>query len=1026
MICLRAANRQLLTAFDHQDYTLGTLVKELKLTRDNARHPIVNTVFNMETMSRQYDFGGVEVTTEFIAGNHKTLDLIVHLKPHLEGFEFKWIYNKSLFEKVEVENRLAEFEVFLQEILAKPNQPLANLNLIPKSAWTQLEDFGKGEIIEDFDRQPLHHWLENSAEQMPEDKAISYENRFLTYQELNEKANQLANFLIEKNLPQKAFVGICLERSEHILVSIYAVLKAGGTYVPIDPRNPVKRIQLILEDANCTHLISGSGLRKQVENFGGKTIYLDQEKAEISKQSKQNLNLAIAPRDLAYVIYTSGSTGKPKGVGIRHESVCNTLEGINRQLDLTENDLFYSVSSMSFDMCIPDYFLSIKLGAELILADENVKKDGIRLRDDLEKYQPTFMQATPTTWKILVLASWQGFSKLKVLAGGEGFAKDLAMDLLSKCYRVWNGYGPTEATIYTTLKEVTWENLPEIADHSFIPIGRPISNVNVHILDENKRRVPVGVAGELYIGGAGVANGYLQRKNLTKKVFLDPEKLVDANQKPKNKTQRLYKTGDLVRYLPNGDIDFLGRIDNQLKIRGFRIELGEIEECLKTVDGIIQTAVLLTKDENGREILVGYFTAKPTFEWSEMALKTELRQSLPGYMVPSFFIKLKEFPMSNSAKIDRKALPKPSFEIREKTAFILPKNETEIELLQLWKTVLGLEKICTTEDFFELGGHSLLAVGLMTQIQQQFGKKISVTALFQNATIEELAALIDGKKEKENTNWTSLIPVKSKGRKPPIYLIHGGGLHVLFYQALSQHLDENQPVYALQAHGLNGKNEPFNRIEDMAGHYIKEILDQNPDGPYCLAGYSLGGLITYEMTRQLRAMGKTVNLVAMFDAVAKYNWEGNDATAKWKKAMKKANFNMKLMMRDPIKTAKYKAEVLKMQRHHLKGEINVAHGQTADKPDDNQGGNAGRVVYEKSMEAFENYVLEPMEVRVDLFKAKEQMFFLHDPELYGWGHFAENGVAVHELEGNHMNMFSAENGESLGRMLQGVLDERNK
>jgi amino acid adenylation domain-containing protein len=1029
---LKVANRQLLTAFDYQDYTLGTLVKELKIGRDNSRHPIVNSVFNMETMSRAYDFGEVNVETEFIAGNHKTLDLIVHIKPYAPSktgdFEFKWIYNQQLFTKEEVELRLAEFRVFLHEVLTNPDTSIGQLSLLPKREKEQILAFGKGEDVSNFRLDCLHKWLENQVLKTPRNIAVTFGETSLTYFELNKKANQLARFLIDNGLEINELVGLCLEQSADILIGIYAILKAGGTYVPIDPQNPVNRIQLILEDAKCVALISKNTLADRSENFTGKKIFLDSHQLDISKQNTSNINLNLSPDDLAYVIYTSGSTGKPKGVGIQHKSVCNTLTGINRKLELTAKDVFYSVSSMSFDMCIPDYFLSIYLGAKLILADGNVKKDGILLRDDLEQYQPTFMQATPTTWKILLLAGWQGYSQLKVLAGGEGFAKELAMDLLSKCHRVWNGYGPTETTIYATFKEVTWENLPAISENSFIPIGQPNQNVKLRILDENKNLVPIGVGGELYISGPGVSRGYLERKALTEKVFLNDLTAYDnADQRSTTDDRRpfWYKTGDFVRWLPNGDIDFLGRIDNQLKIRGFRVELGEIEECMKTVEGIEQSAVSLTKDENGREILVGYLVGSANFELDEKGLKTDLRCSLPGYMVPSIFVKMDEFPMSNSAKIDRKALPKPDFNLRSENDFLAPSTTTEKTLFELWKAVLKIDNLSITEDFFELGGHSLLAVGLMAKIQRKFDKKISVTVLFQNATIQKLAALIDGYCEDKTTNWTSLIPVKTKGTKPPIYLVHGGGLHVLFYQALAKNLEEDQPVYALQAHGLDGKNEPFDRIEEMAAHYISEILDQNPTGPYCLAGYSLGGLIAFEMAKQLEAMGKKVNLVAMFDAVAKYNWEGNDATAKWKKTMKKAGFNLQLMLKDPVKTAKYKAEVLKMQRHHLKGEINVSHDKTQAKPDDNQGNTVGKLVFEKSMAAFENYVLAPMPIRVDLFKAKEQMFFLHDPEFYGWQHFAENGVAVHELEGNHMNMFSGENGVSLAKCLQNVLDERN-
>ena len=400
------------------------------------------------------------------------------------------------------------------------------------------------------------------------------------------------------------------------------------------------------------------------------------------------------------------------------------------------------------------------------------------------------MQATPTTWKILLLAGWKGSEKLTAVAGGEGFPKDLAQVLASKCASVWNGYGPTETTIYATYKRTTPDYLRKLNNSSFAAIGKAIANMELFVLDTNKKLVPMGIPGELYIGGPAVAKGYLNRPELTAKSFVDTEW--------SNST--LYKTGDLVRMLPNGDIDFLGRVDQQVKIRGFRIELGEIEESIKENESIQQCAVVVVGDGSGRERLVAYVSLNEGANLDENQIQTALKDKLPGYMVPKVYVELDTFPMTSSAKIDRKALPNPDFQEVTVKSEDLPKTESEKLVAGIWQGILGLEKISLHADFFELGGHSLAAVELMAKIKQQTGKELPLTILFQNATINKLASLLDDNEKGISSSWSSLVPIRTEGTKPPLYLVHGGGLHVLFYQTMIQHLMQISP-FTLYKHG---------------------------------------------------------------------------------------------------------------------------------------------------------------------------------------------------------------------------------
>jgi thioesterase domain-containing protein/acyl carrier protein len=515
-----------------------------------------------------------------------------------------------------------------------------------------------------------------------------------------------------------------------------------------------------------------------------------------------------------------------------------------------------------------------------------------------------------------------------------------------------------------------------------------------------------------------MARGYLNRPELT------AEKFVTL---PSGK--KYYRSGDLVRYLPGGEIEFLGRIDGQVKIRGYRVELGEIEETMKQFGGIRQGAVKVLDDNTGHQRLAGYVVMEAGATFDEARLKDFLRTKMPGYMVPSVFVTMDSLPMNTSLKVDRNALPEPDLASLSATVYSAPVTPKERLLAGIWQELLGVEKVGVNDDFFELGGHSLAAVSMMSKIKEATGHKLPLTVLFQHPTLRKLAALLDAKNGfTQNGNgikrkFTSLIPIRERGTKPALYLVHGGGLHVLFYQNLVRFLDEDQPIYALQAKGLNGGEYPLDSIEDMAAHYINEILAQNPSGPYNLAGYSLGGLIAWEMAKQLQDMGREVPVLALFDAVAKYEWAGEGNSGKWKKKFKKAGYNLSLMMKDPAKAIEYKSHVVKMQFQHMAGKLRTAYRNNETNEIEEGYLPYGKQVYEKSLEAYAKYELMPLDVHVDLFKAKEQMFYLADPVYYGWDKFARHGVTTHEIEGNHLTLFDEIHGKEVAGALQQRLSE---
>ncbi|HHM21057.1 MAG TPA: non-ribosomal peptide synthetase [Bacteroidetes bacterium] len=1012
---------RVLDAFDHQQFTYGSLVKKLKIERSANRNTLVSVAFNLDSPLDHLFFGDLTATTRAIPRHYETFDTFINLKPVGDKVDFEWNFNTDIFNKETIRLRLHEFKQFLQAIMAEADKPIARLRLLPDFESQQIAAFGQGDKMDFPLHLCLHQLFEQQAAKTPAKVAVQMTNGArLTYRELDERATDLAHRLVQEGVQPDTFVGLFLDRSPDILIGLYGILKAGAAYVPIDPRNPQERIRFLLNDAGCRVVVTEKALLNQLSFFDGKTLLATAGRNGRPRQ----LPAGRADRP-AYVIYTSGSTGTPKGVVVRHENAVNTLFAINRLLKISGDDKVYSVSSFAFDMSIPDYFLTLITGATLLLADEKTKKDGFALRTSLEHFQPTIMQATPTTWQILLLSGWQGHARLTAIAGGEGFPKELAAQLADRCKKVFNGYGPTETTIYATWQEVTPEHLNRCPGE-YVAIGSPIANVQLHILDKNQQPVPIGVPGELYIGGNGLSSGYLNRPDLTAQRFLPK----DQNSLTPN-SNLLYRTGDLVRYLPTGEIEFLGRLDDQVKIRGYRIELGEIEAVMNQSPLVEQAVVAVCEDATGSPRLAGYVV------WQEGAdregLRAFLKEKLPGYMVPAIYVDMDALPTNTSLKVDRKALPRPDLSQLSTAEKEAPVTKGEKLLTNIWKELLGVEELSVQDDFFELGGHSLAAVQLMARIRESTGIKLPLTTLFQHSTIKKLAGQLNGYNNSQpngqTTNgkagppFSSLVCIREGGSRPPLYLVHGGGLHVLFYQNLVKHLPEDQPIYALQAKGLNEGEEPLDTIEEMAAHYISEIKKQNPHGPYCLAGYSLGGLIAWEMAAQLKADNREVPLLALFDAVAKYEWAGSGNTGNLKKKMKKLGFNVGLLLKDPARAIEYKSAVLKMQFQHLKGQLRMAWHN--NKTNEIEEGTIpfGKAVYQKCMQAYDKYVLKPLHIHVDLFKAKEQMFYLHDPEHYGWDQFALLGLTVHEIEGNHLTLFNDPHGRQVAEALKRRLME---
>lgn len=1008
---LQQVNHALLEAFDHQAYTLGNLARDLHLRKRAEGVALLPVVFNMETMERPRRFGPLALQSDFLEGPYKLYDLLVQLKPDGEGgLLLKWFYRKALFSPETLRLRLEGFAGFLEKMLDDLAAPIEQLPLMTDAERDLLVRWGQGPHMPwppQNGPRTLHTWLTLTATRRPDAVAVSCGEQSLTFGELENRANAIANLLIHKGFRPGSFAGVLMEQSIDILPAIYGILKAGGAYVPLDASNPPGRLQAIAADAGLTHLLIHAQTLHRSFAIPVQVLVLDT--IDWSEPPAGPPPVSVSPDAPAYVIYTSGSTGQPKGVVIRHDSALHTLFAIDKHLELREQSVIFSVSSMAFDMSVPDYFLPAIKGARLVLATAAERKDGFLLAEALTRHQPTHMQATPATWRLLLLSGWQGDAKLCAIAGGEALPRELAMQLLQHCGVLWNGYGPTECTIYATYQRVDAELLGRQPTDA-VPIGRPIANVCVRIEDKPGSLAPAGVPGELLISGPGVSEGYLHQPKLTgRSFFTDAQGL------------RWYRTGDLVKWLPTGEIAFLGRLDAQVKLRGFRIELGEIEAALNLMPGVEAAAAGLVTDPAGEPQLAAWVVLDEPTLFDEKQCREFLRKKLPPYMVPTVYVPIDTLPLNNSLKVDRQALPAPSWErCTEQSPEQKPASPLETLLERLWCQVLGLEHCGIDEDFFELGGHSLSAVKLLSLVHQETGRQLPLTVLFRHGTIRRLAQLLDDERKGENA-FSSLVPIRPGTGKLPLYLVHGGGLHVLFYQSLVQHLAPDQPIYALQALGLDGRSEPLDSIEAMAAHYISEIRRVQPQGPYLLAGYSLGGIVAWEMAHQLLQDGQQVPFLAMFDAVAKE--QTSTDSGGWRKKLHKTGFNLALLLKNPRAAVEYKAQMLRNRLENLTGKFRVAYLNTKTRQVEEGYLPFGKAVYEKSLEAYHKYVLKPLDIAVDLFKAREQMFFVADPQTYGWRKFARRGVRVHVIDGNHLTLFSREHARQIARIVQTRLDE---
>lgn len=770
---LQQVRETALEAYEHQDMPLEQLLQLLELRRDISRSPLFQATFALQDFPEAIlVLHGIEVEAAPVSTRTSKFDLSLAVRQTSSGLTAILEFNTDIISPGRAEQMLDHWNAVLEEVAADPAQKIKDISLLSADErhcllvrWNQTARPYPSD-------QCIHELFVEQATCMPDAIAVSYGRQSFTYRELDDRSTQLANRLRELGVGQGMLVGVCLERSLEMVVALLGVLKAGAAYVPLSPHFPASRLAMMIEDARIYLLLTQRSLAGLCGDSAGNRLLLDEWNPSEDSSARCE---KVCPTNAAYVMYTSGSTGRPKGVVVQHRSAVNLLHFMKQQPGIDSQDVLLAVTSTSFDISVVELFLPLSVGARVVIAPDEVRGDGAALAALLTENAATIFQATPATWQMLVLAGWTGTAKLKALTGGDVLSPQLAGQLLERCAELWNLYGPTETTIYS--------HGARIGKADAITIGKPLANVLCYVVDRNGHLAPIGVPGELWIGGIGVARGYIGRPDLSRERFI-------ANPFSTNPDDRIYKSGDLVRWTLDGNVEFLGRMDSQVKIRGFRIELAEIEASLGAHPEV-SSCVVTTEESSDAKTLLAFVGNREGAELSANSLRLWLRQSLPDYMIPSRFVNVPALPLNQSGKVDIKALKKlDRGELESGTSYIVPRTRRERELTEIWQAVLGRQQIGIRDNFFDLGGHSILAVLMSLRIADHLGVELPLRSLLEHPTIQEMAQLLES--STEDMRGTNALQKVDRGK--PIPMSFGQQQMWMLQQTMADPATYNQPI----------------------------------------------------------------------------------------------------------------------------------------------------------------------------------------------------------------------------------------
>ena len=1015
---LTQVRHTILEAYEHQDTPFEKVVEALRPERNINHSPLFQVMFDwLHTNPSEWKLPGLEVKSLAQARPMGRFDLSLTIHETDQGLKGMWSYNGAMFTTETISQITEHYQVLLGGIVADVEQPINFLPLLSVKEQQLLTTWNQTRI--DYPHSKCIHQLwEEQVDKTPNKIAVQFQNQQITYGELNEKANCLAQYLQTAGVIPGTLVGICPERNIEMIIGILGILKAGGAYVPLDPQLPIERVAYILQDTQLPILLTQQKLLVKFTDIfqtgEQKVICLDKDWDSIANHSHKNPIIPVSPKDLAYIIYTSGSTGKPKGVAIAHQSLVNFTSFAIKEYGINEQDRILQFASISFDTAAEEIYPCLTTGATLILRTEDLLKSSDKFWQCCQDWQLTVLDLPTAYWHYLT-ADLQPSDgripsrlRLVIIGGEEALADNLqrwfgSFQGMQNPPLLLNTYGPTEATIVSTICPLREDSL---AEDGKVPIGKPIDNIQVYVLDKYLQPCPIGIPGELHIAGVSLASCYLNRPDLTQEKFIpNPFSSAVGNNK-------LYKTGDLVRYRGDGNLEFIGRIDKQVKIRGFRIELGEIEAAIAQHPSIRMTAVTIQEERREDKRLIAYMTADETFDSSSMG--EFLRQKLPNYMIPTTWVKLDNLPLTANGKVDYRALPQPTNNIVENKGFVAPRNEIEQQLAEIWSEVLNVPVVGIKDNFFDLGGNSLLSFALMNRIQQKFGKNLQLTSIFQGATVENFAKILQ-----QNTDSQSrsiVIKMQPLGTKSPLFLIHPGGANLLAYKDLIDCMGIERPVYGIEAKGFEEGETAQNMVEEMAMEYLEAIQEIQPQGPYLFMGWCFGGLVAFEMAKLLHKRNQKTCFLGLIDTYIR-SGEEPVSDIDLLHALSFALFGVKLDKEklkqieknervtytfEQIKEANLLPRNFSLDRMKRIFEVNNSHDRASI-----------------------NYFPQYYSGKISVIRASEDnSTTLNNPTL-GWEMRAEQ-VDLHWVSGHHLSMFHYPYVKELAKKIEFCIEEAEK
>lgn len=841
---LHRTRQTALEAYENQDVPFERIVEALQPVRDLSRQAIFQVMFGLYSPDHQLQMTGLELEGREGRTHSAKIDLNLELTETANEVSGHIEYLTGLWDEETMLRFSSHLLNVLRDVAVDSTRRLSGVDMLGEQQRYQLLTSFNATRAGYPTGYLLHHLFERNAQENPQRLALVFRQQSYTYGELNRRANRLANHLIHSGIGPDDRVALLLERTPAMLVALLGVLKAGAAYVPLDTGYPEERVEYMLRHCQPKLLLGGEDDVAPYGSTGIPCLVLDDEGhsplvSGVSDCDPEPVLVGLTPENLAYIIYTSGSTGRPKGVMLPHGAVINFLYAMRDRLGFTANDGMLAVTTPSFDIAVLELYLPLITGGRIVLTSRKEMRDGAALARLVAHRDVTFMQATPSTWRMMLEAGWQGSPQLTALCGGEALDRELCNRLVCATRRFWNMYGPTETTVWSTCQRIEDVDTP-------ISIGTPVAETTVRILNGQGLLQPVGVAGELYIGGAGLARGYLWQPELTAERFI-PDRY---SEEP---GMRLYRTGDLARWRRDGTIEYLGRNDHQVKLRGFRIELGEIEACLQAHPAVRECIVMVREDRTGEKRLVAYIVANADLGTSPVAvLRAHASQTLPEFMVPTAIVTLPAFPLTPNGKVDRNAMPEPDLTSLATREYAAPKGHVEMALAEIWQQLLGVSRVGRTDHFFELGGHSLLALRLIEGINATLGVEFALRDLFANPVLSQMAKQLTAqdKKDVATSDRPNLVHLR-RGRSPvKLVCIHpgGGGGIGEAYAPLIGALSKEMDVTGISAVDLDTLTRPEASVPEIAANYLHQLSDIIQT-PWILMGWSAGGLIAYEMTR---------------------------------------------------------------------------------------------------------------------------------------------------------------------------------